>query len=153
MIASEATNGAPWHFYGLALNAGPANLVVADQTGAVITNGASADVGRGAVAGAEPSKLTFTLRNAGVVPLRDLRVTCEGPHAEDFRLASPPSPEVPGGEARTTFTVRFTPTAAGPRTATLKITSNDPRPEPFTLRLVGTGLPAGTGPEADRNPP
>ena len=153
VTATPVGPGNTWHFYGLALNAAPAGLIVEHPAGTPLAAAVTFDAGSRAVAGEEPAELTFTLRNSGVVPLRDLHVTCEGPQSEDFRLATPPAPEVPGGGARTTFTVRFAPTAAGPRTATLKITSNDPRPEPFTLRLVGTGLPAGAAQGAGRTQP
>ncbi len=42
-------------------------------------------------------------------------------------------------ESTPSFKVQFTPTAAGPRSATLTIPSNDPT-SPYTLQLTGTGV-------------
>lgn len=84
------------------------------------------------------SSRVFMLRNAGNAPLGGVTVTVDGPHAAEFALTAPPSGTVaPGGN--TPFTITFTPAAEGARSATLRIASNDPDDNPFTLVLTGRG--------------
>ncbi|MEP6685220.1 MAG: choice-of-anchor D domain-containing protein, partial [Verrucomicrobiota bacterium] len=106
---------------------------------------------------------TFTIKDAGSVQLTGLAITFDGTHSSEFVVTTPPTvPVVPNGS--TVFTVKFTPTALGPRTAMLHIASNDPDENPFDVTLTGTattnleawrlqhfGSPDNSGDGADTN--
>lgn len=85
---------------------------------------------------------TFGVRNDGRGVLRltgPVQVRISGQHAEDFRLVRMPAWSVQPG-ARTTFDIRFNPSAAGQRFAWVVITSNDPLIPTYTFRLTGLGF-------------
>lgn len=68
---------------------------------------------------------SFWIVNQGNADLTGITVTLSGEHAENFSIVSPPPSEIgPWGQAAA-FTVRFTAPAAGPRSAELRIHSND----------------------------
>ena len=93
----------------------------------------------GSVEVGEDNSHTFTIRNLGAADLTGLGVTFDGADAVDFTItATPGAPVAPGGS--TTFTVKFTPTAEGERTAALHIASNDADENPFDIALTGTGI-------------
>jgi uncharacterized cupredoxin-like copper-binding protein len=86
-----------------------------------------------------PSTLTFTIRNEGDAGLAGLFLSKSGAHAGDFTLGFLRSSTLaPGGTL--TFTVTFTPSASGSRTATMLIASNDPDENPFEIELMGMGV-------------
>lgn len=92
-----------------------------------------------------PLVQSFTIKNHGTALLTGLTVvkTAEGTPG-DFAVGSPGSSTLAPG-ATATFTVTFTPSALGVRTAQLQIASNDPDESPFRISLEGTGvLPRGT---------
>ncbi len=61
-----------------------------------------------------------------------------GANADQFSvIAEPSTPVVPGGT--TTYTVRFSPTSAGIKTAQISIGNNDPNENPYTFAIKGTG--------------
>lgn len=106
----------------------------------------------------------FTIRNKGTGDLTGLAVTlAAGGNAGDFTIA-PPGGTLLAPGAATTFTVSFSPAAAGTRTAALRIASNDVDENPFDLNLTGIrataseawrqtyfGSPYNTGAGADLN--
>ena len=85
---------------------------------------------------------TFTLSNPGATPLNILSATISGTNAADFSQSNCGS-TVPS-VSTCTFTVSFTPTATGMRSATLTISeSSDPAMAPvaFSVSLTGNGVP------------
>jgi sugar lactone lactonase YvrE len=82
---------------------------------------------------------TYTVRNTGYVELDSLSVTKTGTNTEEFTLGSLGTNILAPGNS-TTFTVSFTPTSGGHRTAQLSIASNDPVNNPFLVNLAGFGL-------------
>ena len=123
-----------WAFCALALNSVPARSLIESPEGARQARGSQFDAGTVPIG--LGLRLAFTLRNEGVVPLKDLKLIVDGPHAGDFVAIPPATPTVPG-EGSGTFQVEFRPSATGARRATLRIESNEP--EPFLLHLNGTG--------------
>jgi hypothetical protein len=82
------------------------------------------------------ASLTFTVRNLGLAALTGVAVQIDGAHAADYQVTAPPENSVaPAGS--TAFTVRFSPSAYGIRTATLRISSNDANENPFDIALRG----------------
>ena len=64
-----------------------------------------------------------------------------GPNAADFSLVGPPSlPAVIGAGSHLNLKVRFNPSNAGIRTATLTITTDDPAHPTLSVSLTGEGL-------------
>jgi uncharacterized delta-60 repeat protein len=102
----------------------------------------TASIGCGSVmAGASSAAMTFTLINHGVAVLTGIGITTDGPHPGDFGVDGPGVTSLAAG-ASTTFTVTFTPSAYGSRSAALHIASNDADEDPFDIELTGTGLTA-----------
>ena len=83
--------------------------------------------------------LTFTIKNLGTAELTNLSISIDGTNAGDFTVTATPTPPVPGPNGSTNFTVRFTPSAAGLRTAALHIGSNDSDETPYDITLTGNG--------------
>jgi len=84
------------------------------------------------------NKITFTIQNTGNASLTGLSITKDGTNASDFVVSASPSTSVTGGGS-TTFTVDFTPTSAGSKTAAIHIASNDADENPYDINLTGTG--------------
>ncbi|MGC4040203.1 MAG: choice-of-anchor D domain-containing protein [Flavobacterium sp.] len=82
---------------------------------------------------------TFTIYNQGNTNLTLGAITFTGTNASDFAVTTPPvSPVTAFGS--TTFTVTFTPSATGTRTAKINIVNNDSNENPYDFNLQGTGV-------------
>lgn len=84
--------------------------------------------------------LTFTIKNTGDADLTGLAIAKSGTNAADFTITANPTAPVTGPTGSTTFTVNFTPSANGLRTADIAITSNDADEGTFNINLTGTAL-------------
>jgi predicted outer membrane repeat protein len=83
---------------------------------------------------------TFTILNSGVGHLTVQGITSSGANASDFVVSAPVSSVVLTGKS-TTFTVSFTPSATGQRTAQISIKNDDPDDEStFTFAVTGSAL-------------
>lgn len=92
---------------------------------------------------------TYTIQNQGPNALYVGTVTLGGANAADFSVITQPvSPIANGGS--TTFTVRFTPSAAGARNATVSFINNDTNESPYNWSIQGTGA-ANTPPTITSN--
>ena len=84
---------------------------------------------------------TFSINNLGNGALEltgNPAVAISGTHASDFTVTTQAtSPVAPGGA--NTFVIRFDPSAAGSRSATVSIASVDADENPFTFDIMGTG--------------
>ena len=86
---------------------------------------------------------TFTVENTGADILNlsgTPRVEITGAHAEDFTVTVQPAATVAGSGGTTTFEVTFDPSAAGTRTATISLLSDDEDESPYDFSIRGTGL-------------
>jgi hypothetical protein len=114
----------------------------------------------GVLAGSSSATITFTVENLGNTALNlggIPRVAIGGTDAAMFAVGTQPaSPVAPLGSS--TFTIIFTPTSLGAKTATATIANDDSDENPYTFSLSGSGigpeinvqqggtsLPAGTG--------
>jgi hypothetical protein len=100
--------------------------------------------GFGTVALGSNTELTFTIRNSGNVALSlsgAPLVAVGGAHAADFTVTADPTTPV-SASGSTTFTVRFTPSAAGERSASLTIANNDSDEGSYVINVTGTGQTA-----------
>ncbi|EAY24439.1 conserved hypothetical protein [Microscilla marina ATCC 23134] len=112
------------------------------KTTSSLAVGATHDFGSATV-GSNTGAVTFTAENLGSGNLTltgsaGSFATLGGTNAGDFSIsqASLTSPIAESGNK--TFTVTFTPVAAGARSATLTINSDDPNENPYTIKLTGT---------------
>ncbi len=109
-------------------------IQVEDPAGLVLTDGVGT-VTLAATAGV-PVTRTFTIRNMGTLPLRDLRVSRSGPNSGAFTLAQPALQTLAAGRS-TTFAVTFTPRAEVDLIAKLFVFSNDLDENPFDIDIIG----------------
>jgi hypothetical protein len=86
--------------------------------------------------------IEFTISNVGFQSLTLIgtpKVVISGTHASDFTVISDPvTPIVSGGTS--TFKIKFTPSAAGTRTAQISIASDDSDENPYLITLKGEGV-------------
>lgn len=123
---------------GIATAAAP-NIFVEQPVGTNIPDAGSKDMGK-VVLGANTT-LSFIIKNTGDADLTGLAITKDaGASAGDFTVTSNPVAPL-AGPGNTSFTVQFTPSGTGTRTATLHIANNDPvaAKQSFDITLTGTG--------------
>jgi probable HAF family extracellular repeat protein len=94
--------------------------------------------------GAASSPQTITLTNTGNAPLTISAISFGGPQMGEFAIASGGGSGVLAPGASRTLALSFTPTATGPRTATLVITSDAPGSR-HTIALTGAGVVSSGG--------
>jgi hypothetical protein len=114
-------------------------IAVEEPAGSALASGGSRNFGARDLGTA--TDVTFTLRNLGSSPvtLSDTpAVGIGGSHAADFSVVSPPATPVAAGGG-TAFTIRFTPSEFGTRSAVATIGSNDPDESPYQIILAGFG--------------
>ncbi len=118
----------------------PGEIRVEGPLGTGLVNGSSSlDFGSGYL-GAPTVAKTITISNDGYGELSDLAVTVDGAAASDFSIDAGGMATTLAPGASTSFTVAFTPGAAGSRNAQLHIASNDTDENPFDVALVGHGV-------------
>ena len=83
----------------------------------------------------------YTIQNSGTINLTVGTITIGGLNASEFVVTTAPAASVAAGGS-TTFSITFTPTALGNRTANVSFVTNDPDENPFNFDIAGTG---GTG--------
>ena len=115
-------------------------IVNGDTTPALgdFTNFGGADVAAATVT------RTFTIKNTGTGALTfpgTPRVAINGANAADFTVTSLPGSPLPVAGS-TSFQVRFDPSAAGPRVATITIANNDADENPYAFAIQGIGTTA-----------
>jgi M6 family metalloprotease-like protein len=108
---------------------------VEQPAGTPLTDGA-ATVSFTTTAVGVPVEKTFTVRNVGTLDLTGLILTWDGAQAGDFQPGALGATTLAAG-ASTTFSVTFTPSATGTRTAALHLASNDGDENPFDIALSG----------------
>jgi hypothetical protein len=118
------------------------NVVIADGDTTPVRSDHT-DFGSTSVAGGTITR-TFTVRNTGTAPLNltgATRVVVAGTNAGDFKVVAQPAAAVAPG-ASTTFKVRFDPSKASARSATLSLATNDANENPYNFTIRGIGNPA-----------
>lgn len=93
---------------------------------------------------------SFTIVNSGNAALNltgSPKVSISGANAGDFAVTVQPASPV-SASGSTTFTIRFDPSAAGLRTATVSIASDDGNENPYDFSICGTGSSAPSPPVA-----
>jgi hypothetical protein len=85
--------------------------------------------------------LAITIKNTGTVALTDLAVSIDELNGVDYSVSALGATSL-APDASATLNVVFTPSAAGSRTARLRIASNDANENPFDVSLAGNGFAA-----------
>jgi len=95
-----------------------------------------------------PLNLNFTLKNLGTVQTLDIsNITISGANASDYSISAPSSfPTTINASSNAPLTVVFTLSAAGTRTATITIASNDGVNPNYIINLYGAGDALATEP-------
>lgn len=105
-----------------------------------ITNIAS---GRGAfnfgnvIVGESSAAITFTIQNIGNANLTVSSPTISGADAVQFTIDATSLSSPVAGSGSTTFTITFSPTSVGGKTAIISIVNNDSDENPYTFRVNG----------------
>ncbi len=117
----------------------------------IVIQEAASDIALGAIrtfgsrAEGTSSDMPFTIFNTGGLDLiltGTPKVALTG--SSDFTVIVQPVSLVSGPNGSANFTVRFTPTGKGLKTASLSIPNNDADENPFTINLSGSGVTAET---------
>ncbi len=90
---------------------------------------------------------TFTIRNSGDTNLNltgNPVISITGANASDFTVTTLPASSSVANGTPVTFTVSFDPSAAGVRSATVNIASDDPSHSVFDFTIAGVGLTTTT---------
>jgi hypothetical protein len=135
-IASNDEDEDPFYLVLTGVGIDP-EIVVEEPAGVDLPDGGSRTFGQVLVG--QSQARTITVRNAGTTDLTGLELIKEGANPADFILGAPGSDTVAPGES-TTFTIAFAPTARGPRSAVVRLGSNDADENPFDILVSGTGL-------------
>lgn len=107
------------------------------QGTSVITDGNSYDFGNRVINSS--IDVIFTIENNGPGELTiTTPLTLAGADAAEFSIQQQPSSQV-ASSGTTTFTVRFTPTSPGAKTAAIAIANNDDDENPYDITLTGSG--------------
>lgn len=91
-----------------------------------------------------PVTRTYTIQNTGTANLNITNVTITGTNATEFTVTSPPASTIASGNI-TTFTIQFSPSAAGLRTAVVHVNNNDCDEADYDFAIQGTGIADSDG--------
>ena len=98
----------------------------------------------GSIVVGSPLTQTYSIINVGAANLNltsaSPYITIGGANAGDFSVVSIPTTPITAGNS-TTFQIRFIPSAAGVRNATISIANNDSNENPYNFNIIGTGIP------------
>ena len=112
---------------------------IADGSTAISGTGAG---GLGTDFGNGPSTRSFTIQNTGPLALSVTGVSITGVNASDFSVTASAAGGVGPNTGSTSFTLSFTPSAAGTRTATIHIANSDCDEGDYDFAVQGTGCTA-----------
>ena len=82
---------------------------------------------------------TYTIQNTGNATLTVSSITITGTNAIEFAVSGISLPATIAGLGSTTFTITFTPTAFGTRTATIHVNNNDCNKADYNYAVQGIG--------------
>lgn len=137
---SSSTSGPTGNDFALVRYKGTCEIAVEGQGGQGLTDGSStADLGSEAL-GVPGSPKVFTIRNAGTEPLLIGAITIDGANSTEYSVNTANTAATVAPNSSTTFSVTFTPTGVGTRSAVLHIESSDQNENPFDIDLVGQGI-------------
>ena len=119
---------------------GTPQIAVEQPVSTVLTDGVSSLSLGNVNVGQTSAAMTVTIRNTGSADLENLALSLSGAQMAEFSLGTLPVTVLAPG-ASTTFTVTFSPTSLGTRSAALQIASNvSGATNPFDITLTGSGI-------------
>ncbi len=95
------------------------------------------------IVGSSSATTTFTIENTGTGVLNisgTPKVAISGTNLAEFTIVQTNTSATVAVGATTTFTVTFSPTTAGSKTAQLSIANSDANENPYIINLTGTGV-------------
>ena len=119
-----------------------AEVAVEQPIGTDVSDGGTVDFGSPILGSATRS--VFVIKNDGTAPLTVNTPVISGANASDFNLEEVPDSPV-SALGSTDFSVSFTPTSEGSKTAELSFTNNDLSEGTFNITLTGNGAPTPAG--------
>ncbi len=126
--------------YDINLTASSTPDISVEQAGTIIADGGTQ--GFGGVLVGSTADLVFTVKNPGTSGLTISDITIDGANADEFSVIAAPTTSVPVSGS-TTFTVRYSPTTIGNKTAALHIANN----VPGAKNLYDINLTASSSPD------
>lgn len=133
-----AENGVTQLTYTVTVTRLTAFITVQQPVGSSLVNGASTiDIGSGSTAKTFSTRV-FTIKNISGGPLSGFDFNFDGLNPNDFAVIKPP-PATLAANATATFTVAFTPTVSGNRSAVMHITAAGQTSNPFNIAVTGVG--------------
>ena len=134
-VVVTSADGTTTHTYTISFTADDAAIRVENPGGTAFVSGTSVvDFGT-ALPGSGVSQ-DFVIRNTGTQPLNISGASLSGANAGDFSITTQPAASV-AAAGSTTCTVRFSPAQSGPKTASLRISSDDGLVPQFDIGLSG----------------
>jgi hypothetical protein len=121
---------------GLAIT--PPGILVEDRTGNAFLSGSST-LNFSTVPVSAAGNYPITVLNSGTAALTILAASITGDNASMFH-AGPLGATTLSSGSSTTFNTSFAPTAAGPASAVLHVTSSDPKTPSYDIALAGAGI-------------
>ncbi|MBL9172661.1 MAG: FG-GAP repeat protein, partial [Verrucomicrobiales bacterium] len=116
---------------GIRTTTAEAEINVEDSAGLAMASGDARTFGLVSIGTSTP--LRFTIRNSGAATLSGIGASLDGADSSSFTVTSTPDPFVEGPAGSTSFTVAFSPSSPGPKTAILHLASNDADENPFNI--------------------
>lgn len=154
-IDNNDSNENPYNFsiQGTGLDMGVAQEIEIEGNATVIPdNGVLTSTDNWTILGdtfvGTPITKTYTIKNTGTNTLTIGAISFSGTNASEFTITSSPSASITGGNS-TTFTIRFLPTAAGIRNASISIANNDATENPYNFAIQGNSFTYVSTPEID----
>jgi hypothetical protein len=118
------------------------------QSSTALADGGSYDFGSKLLS--SNTDIVFTIQNTGTSALTlTTPITISGTNADQFSIQTQPTSPVTAA-ASTAFTIRFSPTSTGSKTATISIGNNDSNENPYDMTMAGAGY---TSPAVTTNAP
>ena len=142
-IVTNDTDENPYNFYITGVGTAVPEINIQGNGANIVDNAAGTSLANhtdfGSTAVLTPVVRTYTIYNIGGADLTIGAITLGD--VTNYTYTSPSSPITGGGSA--TFTVTYTPAAAGTHPTTISIVTNDGDENPYNFALTGTG---STGP-------
>jgi hypothetical protein len=128
---------------------GTAPDITVTQAG-TLTDGVGSVAFSALVTGSSSAPLTFIIINPGTANLTNIAVTKDGTSNTSFAVSALSATNIPVGAGTATFTVTFSPSSGGAKTAAIHIASNViGTKNPFDIYLTGTALAFSTDTDSD----
>ncbi|MFN8416094.1 MAG: glycosyl hydrolase family 8 [Cytophagaceae bacterium] len=139
-IANNDSDENPYTFTVTGTATANPEINVKQGTSSILTTGTYAFAS--VLTGSSSAPITFTIENLGNADLTVGTISLTGTDAASFSVTQAAGTTVTGPTGTTTFTVTFSPTTVGSKTAAVSIVNNDSDENPYVINLTGTATAA-----------